>query len=56
MKEVEVLVRAFAMYEMHTEYRPPMRIFLNRFSEKAKKFDTEKIDYLTQMFLSFWAC
>ncbi len=56
MKEVEVLVRAFAMYEMHTEYRPPMRIFLNRFSEKAKKFDTEKIDYLTQLFLSFWAC
>lgn len=57
MNEVEALVRAFAMYEMHTDYKSPMRVFLNRFSEKAKKFDTTKIDVLTQMFLDFWtAC
>lgn len=57
MNEVETLVRAFAMYEMYDDYKSPMRVFLNRFSEKAKRYNEAKINELTQLFLDFWvAC
>ena len=54
MNELEVLVRAFAMLEMHEEYKPPMRVFLNKFSERAKKFSSDQIDALEKLFRDFW--
>ncbi|GHV19686.1 hypothetical protein AGMMS49959_05400 [Planctomycetales bacterium] len=56
MKDVEVIVRAFAMLEMYSEYKSPMRVFLNRYSEKAKKYDEKKIGELDQLFSKFWEC
>lgn len=57
MKDVEALVRAFAMYEMYEEYKAPMSVFLNLFSERAKLFDEGKIEKLTVIFQEFWrAC
>lgn len=54
MNEVEVLVRAFAMLEMHDKYKSPMSSFLNKFSEDAKKFDDKKIEELSDLFYDFW--
>ncbi len=54
MNEVEVLIRAFAMLEMYEEYKSPMRVFLNRYSETAKNYDADKIDELSRLFTDFW--
>ena len=55
MSEVEVLVRAFAMLEMNKEYKSPMRVFLNKYSEKAKKYSNEHILSLESLFIDFWS-
>jgi len=54
MNDVEVLLRSFAMLEMHDQYKSPMKAFLNMFSEKAKKFSDEKIIELQILFDQFW--
>lgn len=53
MGEIEVLVRAFAMLEMSNQYKSPLRNFLNEFSKKAKDFNEEEIDLLSQLFMDF---
>lgn len=55
MSEVEVLVRAFAMLEMSAFYKAPLRHFLNDFSKKAMKFDTDKINRYAKLFDDFWS-
>ncbi len=52
MNDVEAVVRAFAMREMNNEYKSPMRVFLNRFSEKAKHYETEKNNKITDCFFA----
>lgn len=54
MNEVEVLVRAFALFEMSEHYRSPLRVFLNDYSKKAMAFNEEKILSLSKLYNDFW--
>ena len=53
MKDVEVLLRGFAMLMMGDSYRPPLVSFLNTFSESARHFGEHKREYLAQLLQSF---
>jgi uncharacterized protein with ParB-like and HNH nuclease domain len=52
-KDIEILVRSFAMLFLNDEYKAPMTKFLNRFSKIGEKFTHEEIDYLEKLFISF---
>lgn len=53
MKDVEILLRGFAMLMMGDTYRPSMVRFLNLFSELAKSFDSQKLQTLEALLQSF---
>ncbi|ACH39972.1 protein of unknown function DUF262 [Citrifermentans bemidjiense Bem] len=53
MKDVEILLRGFAMLVDGNTYKPSMTKFLNRFSLKAKMFPGENIIYLERLFERF---
>ncbi|AEB08776.1 GmrSD restriction endonuclease domain-containing protein [Desulfobacca acetoxidans] len=53
MKDVEILLRGFAMLIDGENYKPSMTKFLNKFSLKAKNFQVENINYLKSIFLAF---
>lgn len=53
MRDVEILLRGFAMLIDGSEYKPSMTKFLNKFSLKAKSFPDNDIAYLEELFLSF---
>ncbi|MFL9827872.1 DUF262 domain-containing protein [Rhodoplanes sp. SY1] len=54
LRDVELLLRAFAMLVYSNEYKPSMTRFLNRFSNYAKKSLSKKdIDYLKSLFDRF---
>ena len=53
MKDIEILLRGFAMLVDRANYRPSMVRFLNQFSRKCKANDTEKNEYLELLFDSF---
>jgi uncharacterized protein with ParB-like and HNH nuclease domain len=53
LKDIEMLLRGFAMLMMKEEYSPSMTKFLNRFSLKAKTIKKEKIEYLNELFKKF---
>ena len=53
IKDVEILLRGIAMLFEYNEYKSPMGRFLNTFSKKAIKFDSETVDYLKCLVLSF---
>lgn len=53
LKDVEVLLRGFAMLVDGETYAPSMLRFLNRFSRKCRTHDDERNDYLRELFLSF---
>lgn len=53
MKDIEILLRGFAMLVDGANYRPSMVRFLNHFSRKCKTNDTEKNEYLERLFDSF---
>lgn len=53
MKDMEILVRGFAMLLDEENYQGSMVRFLNNFSEKAKKYDSNKVQYLESVFHSF---
>ena len=52
-KDVEILLRAFAMLFEYESYSSPMGRFLNTFSKKANGFMPELISYLEALFVSF---
>lgn len=52
-KDVEILLRAFAMLFEYETYSSPMGRFLNTFSKTANGFKLELIDYLEALFVSF---
>ena len=55
MKDVEILLRGFAMLVKGTSYRPSMVKFLNSFSQEAKSFkdkDIQQFERLLQSFLT----
>ncbi|NJL06083.1 MAG: DUF262 domain-containing protein [Chloroflexaceae bacterium] len=53
MKDIEFLLRGFAMLEIHDAYGSAMAHFLNTFSKQASKFDKADITYRSNLFDSF---
>jgi len=53
MKDIEIILRGFAMLVDGASYKPSMTKFLNRFSLKAKSFPEGNIQYLENLFLTF---
>ena len=55
MRDVEILLRGFAMLISGESYRPSMVKFLNLFSRQAKSFDEHRLQQLRQLLDSFLA-
>ena len=53
MKDIEILLRGFAMLVDGVNYKPSMVRFLNQFSKKCKTNKAEQNQYLEQLFDSF---
>jgi len=53
MKDVEILLRAFAILEDNQNYKPPMSKFINVYAKKTKGFGPAKIDYFKSLFIEF---
>ncbi|MEY8213475.1 MAG: DUF262 domain-containing protein [Colwellia sp.] len=53
MRDVEILLRSFAMLIDGENYKPSMVKFLNRFSKKGKGFNEYFLKKLENLFLSF---
>jgi uncharacterized protein with ParB-like and HNH nuclease domain len=53
MKDVEILLRGFAMLLESDNYKPTMTRFLNQFSKKSKTFNQDSLQYFQQLFESF---
>ena len=53
MKDVEILLRGFAMLVKGNEYRPSMVKFLNQFSLDAKVFDSKQLEQFRMLLNSF---
>jgi uncharacterized protein with ParB-like and HNH nuclease domain len=53
MKDIEILLRGFAMLIDGGTYAPSMVKFLNQFSRKCATHDPEQNDYLQSLFMSF---
>ena len=53
MKDIEVLLRGFAMLVDGSQYTPSMVKFLNQFSKKCESNKIEQNEYLRDLFLSF---
>ncbi|MCX8480714.1 MAG: DUF262 domain-containing protein [Sediminibacterium sp.] len=53
MKDVEILLRGFAMLLDSENYKPTMTRFLNQFSKKLKTFKIESLPYYQQLFERF---
>jgi len=53
MKDVEFLLRAFAMLLEGENYSSSMLKFLDNFSEKTRSFEKSKVEYLRSLFKKF---
>ena len=53
MKDVEILLRGFAILINEQSYRPSMVKFLNKFSQEAMSFDKTKLKQLDCLLGSF---
>jgi len=53
MKDVEILLRGFAMLLDSENYKPSMTRYLNQFSKKSKTFSPESLPYFQQLFERF---
>jgi uncharacterized protein with ParB-like and HNH nuclease domain len=53
MKDVEILLRGFAMLIDGAKYAPSMVKFLNQFSRNCRKLPDDRIDYLSHLLDSF---
>lgn len=54
MRDVEVLIRAFALLEIGNQYKAPLKVFLNKFSKIAMNFSEDAINTYTALFNNFW--
>lgn len=52
-KDVEILLRGFALLAHHDEYKSPMNKFLNSFSREATQFSENTIEYFGSLFTAF---
>ena len=55
MKDVEIILRGFAMLIEGDQYNPSMTKFLNGFSKNSKALSADQISYLEELFHSFVA-
>ena len=55
MKDVEILLRGFAMLISEESYRPSMVKFLNKFSQEAQSFDEQQLEQFRMLLESFLA-
>jgi hypothetical protein len=53
MRDLETLLRGFAMLMSVNNYKPSMLKFLNNFSEQSKKFDLKTVAYFENLFNAF---
>ena len=53
MKDIEILLRAFAMVMCGSEYKPSMTRFLNLTSKRAGALPNGKVEYLQRLFYAF---
>ena len=53
MKDIEILLRSFAMLIDGANYKPSLIKFLNQFSRKCQSHSEEQNNYLEQLFVSF---
>lgn len=53
MRDIEILLRGFAMLTSWRDYRSSMVSFLNNFSRKSKRLGGEPLSYLERLFNSF---
>ena len=53
MKDIEIILRGFAMLANGKHYAPSMMGFLNKFSQEGKKHSPERNEYLRNLFGSF---
>ena len=53
MKDIEILLRGFAMLINMESYSPPLARFLDKFSHTAMSFDESRVNHLRQLFDSF---
>ena len=53
MKDIEILLRAFAMLIQSKDYAPSMVRFLNRFSKMSEHNTDDQNNYLENLFASF---
>ncbi len=53
MKDVEILLRGFAMLVNHEVYKPSLTKFLNKFSSEAKSYTDDKILVFEELFKKF---
>jgi Protein of unknown function DUF262 len=53
LKDVEIILRAFAMLFDGSTYTPSMARFLNMFSRKSRKLDDDTLLYLEKLFQNF---
>ncbi|MGI9337090.1 MAG: DUF262 domain-containing protein [Gammaproteobacteria bacterium] len=53
MKDIEILLRGFAMLANSENYAPSMIRFLNEFSHEGTKYSSERNEYLRALFQSF---
>lgn len=54
-KDIEVLLRVFALVADGENYAEPMSGFLNGFASKAKGLTPEKVDYAEKLFAAFFS-
>ena len=52
-KDVEIILRAFALLEGYKNYKSPMNTFLNNYSKQGGKKSKEDIEYLKEIFIGF---
>ena len=53
MKDIEFILRGFAMLMEGSHYKPSMTRFLNKFSKHCKSLDSNHVNYLFMLFQSF---
>ncbi len=53
LRDLEFLLRGFALLMDAEDYSSSMSKFLNQFSSRAKTFEQKKVDYLKELFSSF---
>lgn len=53
MKDIEILLRGFAMLVNSNDYTPSLKNYLNSFSNKAKRFTPQQIAYFEALFIRF---